>query len=135
MLFKEKLSWPWRLDRLKLVLSDAEKGVFLMLKFSHLGAWVLLAAAATLAGAQNSGSDVYKAKCAMCHGVAGDANTPAGKAFKAPSFSSPDVLKASDADLTAVTKKGKGKMPAWDGKLTEDQIKDVIAYIHTLQKK
>jgi mono/diheme cytochrome c family protein len=107
-----------------------------MLKFSHMGAWVLIAAsAATVAVAQNSAADVYKAKCAMCHGVAGDGNTPAGKAFKAPSFSSPDVLKASDDELIAITKKGKEKMPAWNGKLTDDQIKDVIAYIHTLQKK
>ncbi len=107
-----------------------------MLKLSHTGAWILLAAAMpTIALAQSSGADNYKAKCAACHGVAGDANTPAGKAFKAPSFSSPEVLKMSDADLTAITQNGKGKMPAWKGKLTDDDIAQVIAYIHTLQKK
>jgi mono/diheme cytochrome c family protein len=107
-----------------------------MLTFPRRSAWILLvAAAASVAGAQNSGADLYKAKCAMCHGPAGDANTPAGKAFKAPSFSSPEVLKQNDADLMAITKKGKGKMPAWNGKLTDDQLKDVLAYIHTLQKQ
>lgn len=112
------------------------KGVFFMQRFTRCSAWIMIVvAAAAAANAQNSGADTYKAKCAMCHGAAGDGNTPAGKAFKAPSFSSPEVLKASDADLIAVTKKGKGKMPAWDGKLTDDQIKDVIGYIHTLQKQ
>jgi mono/diheme cytochrome c family protein len=84
---------------------------------------------------QNSGVDTYKAKCAMCHAADGSGNTPAGKSMKVPPFSSPDLVKMSDADLIAVTKNGKGKMPAYAGKLTDAQIKDVIAYIRTLQKK
>jgi mono/diheme cytochrome c family protein len=44
-------------------------------------------------------------------------------------------VKASDADLIAATKNGKGKMPAFAGKLTDVQIKDAVAYIRTLQKK
>lgn len=85
--------------------------------------------------AQNSGADTYKAKCAMCHAADGSGNTPAGKSMKVPPFSSPDLVKMSDADLIAATKNGKGKMPAYAGKLTDPQIKDVIAYIRTLQKK
>jgi mono/diheme cytochrome c family protein len=34
-----------------------------------------------------------------------------------------------------VAKDGKGKMPAWNNKLSDDQLKDLITYIHTLQKK
>ena len=77
---------------------------------------------------------VYKANCAPCHGAAGDANTPAGKAFKVPAFTSDAVVKQSDADLLAVEKNGKGKMPAWHDKLSEDQMKDLISFIRTLQK-
>ncbi len=105
-----------------------------MLKFSRIGGFALLVAwSAAAAFAQNAGADTYKAKCALCHGVAGDASTPAGKAFKAPAFNSAEVKKESDAKLIAFTKQGKGKMPAWKDKLTEVQIADVIAYIHTLQ--
>jgi mono/diheme cytochrome c family protein len=104
-----------------------------MNKFSLVSVCILLAASATFASAQKSGADVYKASCAMCHGSSGDAATPAGKMFKAASFSAPDVMKASDADMLAIIKKGKDKMPAWDGVLTNDQMKDVIAHIHTLQ--
>ena len=84
--------------------------------------------------AQNTGAATYASKCQMCHGADGAGNTPAGKAMKAPSFLSPAVVKESNADLIAATKNGKGKMPAYAGKLTDAEIKDVIAHIRTLQK-
>lgn len=89
---------------------------------------------ATIAVAQ-SGADTYKSKCAMCHAADGSGNTPAGKAMKVPPFSAPEIMSKSDADLIAATKNGKGKMPAYSGKLTDPQIKDVVAYIRTLNKK
>jgi mono/diheme cytochrome c family protein len=95
---------------------------------------IMAAATATTALAQGTGADTYKAKCQMCHAADGSGNTPAGKSMKAIPFSSPDLVKASDADLIAATKNGKGKMPAYSGKLTDAQIKEVITYIRTLQK-
>ena len=96
---------------------------------------VSLLTAGTIGFAQNSGADIYKSKCQMCHAADGSGNTPAGKSSKARPFDSPEVLKLSDDDLVKITKNGHGKMPAYAGKLTDDQIKDVIAHIHTLQKK
>jgi cytochrome c6 len=93
----------------------------------------LLTAAPAFAG--DAGADNYKAKCAMCHGPDGMGNTPAGKAMKSPSLSSPDILKMSDSDLIAVITKGKKKMPAFAGKLTEAEIKEVVVHLHTLQKQ
>ena len=95
---------------------------------------VLAAAIAAPAFAQSAGADTYKAKCQMCHGPDGTAATPMGKMMKIPSFKDPSVVKASDAELIAVTKDGKGKMPAYNGKLTDDQIKEVVSFIRTLQK-
>jgi len=40
----------------------------------------------------------------------------------------------SDADLTAAITNGKGKMPAYKGKLTDAQISDLVSYIRTLKK-
>ena len=93
-------------------------------------------AAASSAGMSHAqtGADMYKSKCMMCHAADGSGNSPAGKMMKVPPFSSPDLIKASDADLIAATKNGKGKMPAYNGKLTDAQIKDVIVYVRTLQK-
>jgi len=88
----------------------------------------------TPAFAQSGGADVYKAKCLMCHGATGLGDSPAGKALKAPSFKDPAIVKTSDAELVGIVTKGKNKMPAYEGKLTDAQIKAAIAYIHTLQK-
>ena len=89
---------------------------------------------AALSGYAQPAATVYKANCAPCHGATGDANTPAGKAFKVPAFTSEAVAKQSDADLLAIEKNGKGKMPAWHDKLSEEQMKDLIGFIRTLQK-
>jgi cytochrome c6 len=106
-----------------------------MRRVLQIAGMMVIAGAALSAGAQQPVEAVYKANCAMCHGAAGDANTPAGKNFKVPSFSSDAVLKESDADLLAIEKNGKGKMPAWHDKLSDGQLKDLVGYIHTLQKK
>jgi cytochrome c6 len=92
-------------------------------------------AVSTVSFAQGSGADTYKSKCQMCHAADGTGSTPAGKSTKVVPFNSPDVISKSDADLIAITKDGKGKMPAYKGKLTDAQITDVIAHIRTLQKK
>jgi mono/diheme cytochrome c family protein len=102
-------------------------------KLAFIGIMVALTVVPALA--QSSGADTYKAKCMMCHAADGSGSTPAGKSMGAIPFSSPDLVKASDADLVAATKNGKGKMPAYSGKLTDGQITAVIAYIRTLQKK
>jgi cytochrome c6 len=91
--------------------------------------------ASVVVHAQGSGVDTYKAKCQMCHGADGMGGTPAGKAMKAIPFNDPQILNKSDADLITATKNGKGKMPAYAGKLSDGDIKAVVAYIHTLQKK
>jgi cytochrome c6 len=95
---------------------------------------VMVASLATAAFAQDSGADTYKAKCQMCHAADGSGSTPAGKAMGVLPFKRPDAVKMSDADLIAIVKNGKGKMPAFSGKLPDAQITGIVAYIRTLQK-
>ena len=108
-----------------------------MLKHTtYAGAIALIVCSVSLTSfAQTSGADTYKGKCQMCHAADGSGNTPAGKAMKAHPFDSPEVLKQSDADLIAVIKNGKNKMPAFTGKLTDAQIAGLVEHIHSLQKK
>jgi mono/diheme cytochrome c family protein len=96
---------------------------------------VIMAGTAIASVAQGSGAATYKANCLMCHGADGAGNTPAGKALKAAPLSSPAVMKESSANLIAIIKSGKGKMPAYGTKLTPEQIDDVVGYIRTLEKK
>jgi cytochrome c6 len=85
--------------------------------------------------AQAPGADTFKAKCAMCHGDDGLGNTAVGKALGVQSYKSPEVLKLTNAELTAIIKNGKNnKMPAFNGQITDPQLKDVLRYIHKLQK-
>ena len=104
----------------------------LNLKYAAIGC--LAASIVTPAFAANLGADTYKAKCAMCHGTDGLGTTPTGKAMKAASFKDPKIVKAPDSELIAAVTNGKTKMPAYKGKLTEDQIEAAVAYIRTLQK-
>ena len=94
---------------------------------------IVMAATSTVTFAQGSGADTYKSKCAMCHGADGMASGPAGKSMNVPAVTAA-AFKVPDADLIAVTKSGKGKMPAYAGKLTDAQIKDAIGYLRSLQK-
>ncbi|HXP22777.1 MAG TPA: cytochrome c, partial [Candidatus Sulfotelmatobacter sp.] len=81
-----------------------------------------------------NGKKVYKAKCASCHGPDGKGETAAGKATKARDLCSADVKKEADAAWTDIILKGKNKMPAYDKKITDAEVKDVIAYMRSLCK-
>jgi mono/diheme cytochrome c family protein len=86
--------------------------------------------------AQNApAKDLFVSKCAICHGADGSAKTPMGKNLKIRDFHSPEVQKQSDADLKTMITKGKGKMPAFDGKLTGEQIDLLIGHIREIGKQ
>jgi mono/diheme cytochrome c family protein len=74
--------------------------------------------------------DTFKGKCAMCHGADGSGKAAMGT----KDLGSADIQKMSDADLTGAISNGKGKMPAYKGKLTDTQISGLVAYIRTLKK-
>ena len=76
----------------------------------------------------------FKTKCAMCHGADGKGDTPVGKKMGTHDFASPEVQKMSDAELTDAITKGKNKMPAYAGKLSESDIKGLVAYVRQLGK-
>src|SRR5215470_19054598 len=79
--------------------------------------------------AQTAGEKAYKAKCASCHGADGKGATPAGKATKARDFCTDEVKKETDDEWTEIIVKGKNKMPSYDKKISESEIKEVVAYI------
>jgi len=100
----------------------------------RLMAVVLVAgmALATTAAAQDA-AELYRSKCQVCHGTDGKGDTAAGKKLGAKDFHSPEVASMSDAELFEITKQGKNKMPSYDKKLSDDQIKQLVKYIRTLR--
>lgn len=93
----------------------------------------LILAIPTMTFAQGSGADIFKAKCAMCHGADGSASTGMGKTMGLKPLSSAEVQNMSDADLTALVTNGKGKMPAYKGKLSDADIAAVVKYVKTMK--
>jgi len=91
-------------------------------------AFGLIAICSHPAAAQDA-AGTYKAKCAMCHGADGK-----GGKMGTRDFASAEVKGESDAQLTEIITKGKGKMPAYGEKLKPTEIKDLVAYIRGLAK-
>jgi mono/diheme cytochrome c family protein len=88
--------------------------------------------ACSLPAAADDAAALYKSKCQMCHGPDGKGSA-AGQKLGVRDFHAPEVAKESDADLFKVTKEGKNKMPKFDGKLTDDQIKELIKFVRGLK--
>jgi cytochrome c6 len=96
-----------------------------------VAALLLLVALPTLAA---DGPTLFKQTCAPCHGVKGDANTPAGKSLGAKDLGTPPVQKLTDAELTTTITKGKGKMPAFGSRLGAEDVKNLIGVVRSFRK-
>jgi mono/diheme cytochrome c family protein len=87
-------------------------------------------------GNATAGKDTFSKKCAVCHGKDGMGSEPVAKMMNAkiPPFSSPDVQKLTDAEISKVIKEGKGKMkPVAD--LSSADIANLIAFTRTFAGK
>ncbi len=93
---------------------------------------ILVLAFAAVAQAEDAAA-IYKAKCATCHGATGAGDTGMGKTLKVRALGSADVQKQTDDELNTIISKGKGKMPAYAGKLSADDVKGLVKFIRTLK--
>ena len=82
-----------------------------------------------------AGAGVFQEHCIACHGPDGKGQTETGSKVGAADLTSDAVQQLSDASLSKVVMDGKGKMPAFKGKLGDDEVRAVIAYLKTLPKK
>ena len=87
------------------------------------------------ANGQSEAAKTFKTNCAMCHAANGSGDTAPGKALKAKDLRSDEVQKQSDAALTEVIGKGKGKMPAFAAKIQPDDMKKIVAYVREFAKQ
>lgn len=96
-----------------------------------LGILLLLDASPAFAGS----AEIYKAKCAACHGADGSGQTPVGKSMKVRDLRSAEVQKQTDADLVKIITDGKLKMPAFKAKLSAADITSLVAHVRGMAKK
>ena len=85
-----------------------------------------------------AGKLIYAQQCVVCHGITGKGNGPSGKALN-PKPTDFTTATGDDAEWFKATKLGSkavGKsngMEGAAGKLTDEQIRDVLAYVKTLK--
>jgi mono/diheme cytochrome c family protein len=78
--------------------------------------------------------------CAQCHGTSGKGDTKMGKMLNAMDLTDPKKqasftdAKATTAIKDGVKQNGKTTMKAFGGKLSDDEIKALVAYVRTLKK-
>ncbi len=84
----------------------------------------------------SSGQQIYDQNCAVCHGPKGYGDGPGGAALPVKPFDlTTHVLLHDEQYLYATILNGRGYMPAWGNRLTQDQILDVIAYTRLLARE
>jgi cytochrome c6 len=89
----------------------------------------------THAASGSTGAELFKSKCAGCHGPDAKGQTSMGKMLKVKDLTSEEVQKQSDAELHDIIAKGKKPMPAYGTQLKKEQIDDLVAYLRELAKK
>ena len=81
-------------------------------------------------------SAVWEANCTVCHGDDGRARTEEGLKKRARNFTDPKWQESvSDGRLTSSIKRGHDQMPAFGRKLTEEQVKALVAEIRSFATK
>jgi len=82
---------------------------------------------------QAMGRRVYDARCAECHYAYSSRNLRGPSLhglFKKPFMSS--GIPANDERVTDIILLGRAKMPGFQQKLTQQQLVELLAYLHTL---
>ena len=99
-------------------------------------ATVAASAFLSLPAAAEGRSENFQTYCAVCHGEDGKAQTEKGKEKGARDFTNPKWQdKVDDARLVRSVTKGHDKMPAFEKKLSPDEIKALVAEVRTFAKK
>jgi len=86
-----------------------------------------LVASAAFAQSSLASDPYYQKNCTHCHGKSGEGHSDRGPSLQ--------TSQLSVDEIKAVIASGKGKMPAFKGKLTDDRIFALVAEIKDLSKK
>jgi mono/diheme cytochrome c family protein len=86
-----------------------------------------------LTAQETRGRVVYQQLCASCHyaNQAGDLHGPSLFAMYRKKYL-PSGAPANDARVTPVILRGRNMMPGYANQLNDQQLQDLLAYLHTL---
>jgi mono/diheme cytochrome c family protein len=83
-----------------------------------------------------AGMALYTKNCASCHGKAGLGDGVKARALKdfPGDFSKAEFQNQLDGEHFYKTRTGRGEMPKYEGKLSDDDIWNIINYMRTFKK-
>jgi len=91
---------------------------------------------ATGAASTKAGLTLYTKNCASCHGKTGIGDGVKARALKTfpGDFSKDAYQKQTDGEHFYKSKFGRDEMPKYEGKLSDDDIWNIVNYMRTLKK-
>ena len=83
-----------------------------------------------------AGQTLYNKTCAACHGKTGLGDGPKSKSLKTPmnDFSKAEFQNQTDGEHFYKTKTGRGEMTKYEGKLSDDDIWNIVNYMRKFKK-
>ena len=83
-----------------------------------------------------AGQRIFQRKCASCHNTNGDGKTVTGGRFRYANLI--DGVWRSDGSAEAIElqiRRGRDPMPKFEGKLTDEEIRQTVAYVLELSRR
>ena len=83
-----------------------------------------------------AGQALYAKTCAACHGKTGLGDGPKSKSLKTATnnLTKADYQDQTDGEQFFKTKTGRGDMPKYEGKMSDEDIWNMVNYMRTLKK-
>lgn len=82
----------------------------------------------------DKGKQIFDKYCVTCHGDRGKGDGYPLLGTDPANLTAPATKKKSDAALLNTIHEGKSSMPSWSIRLSEQDSRDVLAYIRTLSR-
>ncbi len=100
-----------------------------------IGFFILATLSLVFAQEDSPGKTVYDAKCVTCHGDDAKGDTKAGKMMKTPNLTTEAWKQGTSvAEVVKTLREGLGKMPKYEGKIGEEDLKAVAEYTRKLSE-
>ncbi len=81
------------------------------------------------------GKKIYDSKCVTCHGDDAKGDTKAGNMMKTPDLTTEAWKQGTSvAEVVKTLREGLGKMPKYEGKISEGDLKAVAEYTRKLSE-
>jgi cbb3-type cytochrome c oxidase subunit III len=78
----------------------------------------------------SSAKSLFARRCSSCHGAAGRGETLAGKVSGAPDMTDGKwQAGVSEKRMATSIRNGRGTMPSFDGKLSQDEIAALVSHV------